>query len=216
MDLAVMAYRLRWKVIGVWVVCAAAVIVSTLRGPAFEWRMEIDGQGATLDRIAMMAAERPGLSCEFAKIMVSGKPEIIRSHLYLAALSDSESEQPKDLLALRTAATEWIAEQNRIYLERQADTVAIARERLNAVSQDHAATAIDTRAAAALALAQAESNLKFPPIWKISDCDVQPVKSAGLRSWLPRMAGALAAAVTIVFVLEVWARVRAAAQAMPR
>ena len=61
MDLAVMAYRLRWKVIGVWVVCAAAVIVSTLRGPAFEWRMEIDVQGTTLDRIAMMAAERPGL-----------------------------------------------------------------------------------------------------------------------------------------------------------
>lgn len=75
-----------------------------------------------------------------------------------------------------------------------------------------AATAIDVRAAAALALAQAESALKFPPVWKISECVVEPAKPAGLRPWIMRALGSFAAALAIVLALEGWSHVRAASR----
>ena len=160
-----------------------------------------------------MVNEWPGITCEFAKITVSGKAEVIRTHLSVFAKSDSDTDPPQSVVSLRSQVNAWIADQTKRYLERQGDTVLIARERLKALSRDNSSATTEACAAAALALAQAESALKFPPIWEVGEFKVEPVQPSRTRDWATRVLGSFAVALGLVLLFEGWSRVRSASRA---
>ncbi|MFM7806995.1 MAG: hypothetical protein ACKPEA_03580, partial [Planctomycetota bacterium] len=117
--------------------------------------------------------------------------------------------------AARAGSAAWCAGESKRYRDRQADVLEFAVQRAKALGADAATNTTEIRAAAMLAIAQAEALLKSPPEWRISELSTKPLRSVGslTRTWALLVTATFAISVAGASLIEGWKRVRLAARA---